>query len=109
MIQVLNFAGLLLVLLLLSKLTKEIKKMAVDLTALTQAVKDEKTVELSAIALLNGLTGQIGTLIAASGNTVDPVALQAIVDEVNANKQALADAVTANTPVAPPPPPPPAV
>jgi len=77
--------------------------MALDLTALTQAVNDEKTVEQSAITLLNGLTKQIADLVAASGNTVDPAALQAIVDQVNADKQALADAVAANTPAAPPP------
>src|SRR5690348_18501042 len=88
---------------LLTQLIKEIHQMALDLTALTQAVNDEKTVEQSAITLLNGLTKQIADLVAASGNTVDPAALQAIVDQVNADKQALADAVAANTPAAPPP------
>ncbi len=87
----------------LTKLIKEIHQMALDLTALTQAVNDEKTVEQSAITLLNGLTKSIADLVAASGNTVDPAALQAIVDQVNADKQALADAVAANTPAAPTP------
>ncbi len=99
---ILYFAGLILateaILHRLSKLKKEIKKMALDLTALTQAVNDEKTVEQSAITLLGGLAQKIADLIAASGNTVDPAALQAIVDEINTNKQALADAVAANTP-----------
>ena len=95
---------------LLSQLIKEIQQMALDLTALTDAVNAEKTVEQSAITLLNGLTSQIAQLIAASGNTVDPAALQAIVDQVTADTSTLAAAVAANTPAstvpAPPPPPP---
>ncbi len=77
--------------------------MAIDLTALKNAVDAEKTVEDSAITLLTGLTSQISALIAASGNTVDPAALQAIVDQVNTDAASLAAAVTANTPAAPAP------
>lgn len=72
--------------------------MALSLDALTKAVADEKTVEDSAVALLNGLTAKIAELIAASGNTVNPAELQSIIDAINADKQALADAVKANTP-----------
>ena len=84
--------------------------MALDLTALTNAVNAEKTVEQSAITLLSGLTSQIQSLIAASGNTVDPAALQAIVDQVNSDASTLAAAVAANTPASAPaaPAPPPA-
>jgi hypothetical protein len=85
-------------------LKQEIKKMALSLDALTQAVADEKTVEDSAIALLGGLTSKINDLIAASGNSVDPAALQAIVDELNTNKAALSAAVVLNTPASPAPP-----
>ncbi len=99
-IAIVLLAGLLAVWQRLTQLTKEIKKMAIDLTALTTAVNDEKTVEESAITLLTGLSQKIADLIAASGNTVDPAALQAIVDEINTNKAALAAAVSANTPAA---------
>jgi hypothetical protein len=71
--------------------------MAVSLDALTAAVEAESTVEQSAITLIGGLAGQIQDLIAKSGNTVDPVALQALVDKMTASQTALAAAVTANT------------
>ncbi len=54
----------------------------------------------SAVALLVALHDQLQAAIAAG----DPVALQAIADGLAANTQALAGAVTANTPVAPAPP-----
>ena len=71
--------------------------MAVSLDALTAAVEAESTVEQSAITLIGGLAAQIQDLIAKSGNTVDPVALQALVDKMTASQTALAAAVTANT------------
>jgi hypothetical protein len=71
--------------------------MAVSLDALTAAVEAESTVEQSAITLIGGLAAQIQDLIAKSGNTVDPVALQALVDKMTASQTALAVAVTANT------------
>jgi len=73
--------------------------MAVDLSALTQAVTDEVTVEESALTLIAGLAAQIATL--AAQPTVDPAALQALADKLNAEKTKLAAAITANTPVAP--------
>lgn len=72
-----------------------------------KAVNDEKTVEQSAIALLNGLTAKINILLAASGSSVDSSALRVIVDSINTNKTALVAAVIANTPVPILPPPPP--
>lgn len=71
-----------------------------DLTALTTAVSNEQSVEASAITLLSGLTTELNTLIANSGNTVDPAALQAIVTQITTNATTLAAAVTANTPTA---------
>ena len=51
-------------------------------------------VEASAIVLLNGLSAQIASL------KNDPVALQALADQLKTSSSALADAITANTPAA---------
>ena len=89
--------------------------MAIDITALQAAVANETTVDSSVEALItqvvaqeNSMAGQIQTLIAASGNSVDPVALQALVDTMTANAAALGQssavlqaAVSTNTPAAP--------
>ena len=61
-----------------------------DLEVQVAAVKD---VEDSAIALLTGLHAQL-TAALASG---DPAAIQKVIDELGANKDALASAVVANT------------
>jgi hypothetical protein len=79
---------------------KEIKKMALDITALQNAVAAEVTVEQKAIALLATLTAQIQTLITEAGNAVDPAALQALVDSMTASQAALAAAVASATPAA---------
>lgn len=79
---------------------KELVKIMLDLTALQTAVANEKSVEDSVVTLLGQLSQKITDLINQSGNTVDPAALQAIVDSINANKDTLASAVTANTPAA---------
>jgi hypothetical protein len=73
-----------------------------DLTALKTAVANEKTVEDSAIQLIQGIAAQLKALISQSGNTVDPATLQTIVDSMTAEQSALAAAVAANTPAAPP-------
>lgn len=65
-----------------------------DLTALTAQVKANTDVEASAIVLLNGLSAQIAQL------KNDPVALQALADQLKTSGSALADAITANTPAA---------
>lgn len=77
--------------------------MALDISSLTAAVANETTVEQSAITLISGIGAQLQTLIANSGNTVDPTALQAIVAQMTTSQTALAAAVVANTPVAPAP------
>lgn len=64
---------------------------------LTAAVTAEKTVEDSAIALLNGLSQQLKDAL-ASGNT--DAAVQTVIDSLAANTSALSAAVTANTPAA---------
>jgi len=80
----------------IKQLTKEEKKMATDLTALTEQVTNNTDVVQSAIALISGLAAELQ----AAGT--DPIALQSLVDELNTNNVALASAVTANTPAAPP-------
>lgn len=79
---------------------KELDQAMLDLTALQTAVANEKSVEDSVVTLLGQLSQKITDLINQSGNTVDPAALQQIVDTINANKDTLAAAVTANTPAA---------
>lgn len=86
---------------IISKLNNVLRKerdMAVDLSALQAAVARDTDVDQSAKTLLEGLTAKIQELIDASGNTVDPAALQGIVDGINSTTDALAAAVAANTP-----------
>lgn len=63
--------------------------------ALEAAVAAEDTVIDSVIVLL----GKLSDMIKAAGT--DPVRLAAVVADINAKKQALADAVVANTPATP--------
>lgn len=58
---------------------------------LTAAVQRETNVQSSAIALIQGLADQI------KQTSTEP-AVQALADQLNANADALAQAVTANTP-----------
>jgi hypothetical protein len=61
------------------------------------AVAAEKTVEDSVITLLGQISQQLKDAIAAN----DPAAMQAVVDQIDANAKSLSDAVTANTPASP--------
>ena len=81
----------------ITALTERIKAMSVDLQALKDAVAANTAVDQSAITLLTGLTAKIQELINASGPTVDPAELQAIVDTINADNASLGAAVAANT------------
>lgn len=63
--------------------------------SLIQEVTRNDAVDASAITLLNGLSAQIEQL------KNDPVALQALADELKGSSDALAAAVAANTPAAP--------
>ena len=62
-----------------------------DLSSITSAVAAETTVVASAVTLLTSLHDQ---LVAAG---TDPVALQALADQITSNTSALAAAVVANT------------
>lgn len=66
------------------------------LADITAAVAAEKTVEDSVVTLLQQLAQQLKDALANN----DPAAMQAVVDQINANAKALSDAVTANTPAA---------
>ena len=68
-----------------------------DLTALTQAVTNNTTVEGSAVTLIQTLADEL------KANAGDPAAVQALADQINASAKALGDAVAANTPAAPAP------
>jgi hypothetical protein len=81
--------------------TKEIGTIMLDISGLQQAVANETTVDQSVQALITGLANQITTLIAQSGDTVDPTALAALVSTMQQNASALTAAVSANTPAAP--------
>ena len=78
----------------LRELKQQGVKIMADLTNLTAQVKANTDVEASAIVLLNGLSAQIASL------KNDPVALQALADQLKTSGSALADAITANTPAA---------
>lgn len=74
--------------------------MSAQLDALAAAVAANTTVTGSAIELLNGLHDQLVALLAAE--VIDPAAVQALADDLSAQTQALAAAITENTPAAPP-------
>lgn len=62
------------------------------------AIADEKTVEQSAIVLMNALTEQLASLKDSGGATADQ--LDTLIAQINDNKTDLANAVKANTPQA---------
>lgn len=80
-------------------------KLMATLEEVKQAVQAEGSLEDSIITLLNGIAQQLKD--ALSGATLPPAVQQQVDDvfsQLEANKQKLADAVTANTPAAPTPP-----
>jgi hypothetical protein len=72
------------------------------LTALAADVAAEKTVEDSAIALLNGIPAVVAKALADAGvnDAASAAAVAAIDASIKANSATLSDAVTANTPAA---------
>lgn len=78
----------------LHSIIHKLNTMATDLTALTAAVAKDTEVDQSAITLLQGLKAALDTA------GTDPVALKALSDQIGSNTDALAAAVTANTPAA---------
>ena len=60
-------------------------------------IASQSTVEDSVVALLSQVSQQLKDAQAQN----DPAAVQAVIDQIDANTQKLTDAVTANTPAAP--------
>jgi len=85
---------------LMALVTKEENLVMSKIDDLTAAVTAEKTVEDSAVALLNGIAAQLQTALASS--TPD-VAVQSVIDSIKSNTDSLSAAVTANTPTPPAP------
>lgn len=74
------------------------------ITDLQAAVAAEKTVADSAVLLLTNLNQMLKDALANAGTPQDVVdSVAAITAQIDAEKQALADAVTANTPATPQP------
>ena len=82
---------------LLIRINRKVTKEMSDLSALTVEVQNNTSVDASAIMLLNGLSAQLAQI------ANDPVAVQALADELSSSSTALAAAVVANTPADVPP------
>jgi hypothetical protein len=80
-----------------TQLTKRIDLMAGELDALKASVSRNNDVVQSAITLIQGIKAALDAAIAAG----DPAALKALSDSLGSQDDALAAAVTANTPAAP--------
>ncbi len=80
--------------------SKRFKLTMKTLTDLQADVADETTVEQSAITLLGGLSAQIAALKTTNTDPTTAAEIDTLANTVEANKKALADAVTANTPAA---------
>lgn len=72
--------------------------MAVDLTALRDAVTRATSVDESAITLIQQIAAQLAAM--AAQPTVDPADLQQLADQLTTESGSLSDALTANTPAA---------
>lgn len=81
----------------LNDLTHKVNLIMATLDDVQTAVTAEDTVIDSAVALLNGLAGQIAAL------QPNQQAIDALAADVRAKTQTLADAITANTPGTPTP------
>ena len=83
------------------QMNRRIKHMAILIDDLLVKVTNLKTVQDSAIALLQGLSAQLNAAIAA---LPDQQKLQTLADALDTDAADMAAAVTANTPVVPAPP-----
>lgn len=86
----------------LSGIEAKMSQLSDKIDELTTKVTAETTVEQAAITLLQGLSAQIADLKTQLANAgVDPALVQKLTDlgtTIDARKQALADAIVANTP-----------
>ena len=74
------------------------KKMGQKLDTLTAQVAETKTVIGSAVTLIGGLKTRLDAAISAQQNGDDGAALDALSNDLAANTDTLAAAITANTP-----------
>jgi hypothetical protein len=81
----------------LNRIEGKVNTMAGELDALKASVSRNNDVVQSAITLIQGIKAALDAAIAAG----DPAALKALSDSLGSQDDALADAVTANTPAAP--------
>lgn len=77
----------------LAQLVHQEEQTMATIADLQTEVGQNTSVTESAVALLNGLSQQLKDALAAN----DPAAIQAVVDQLDANTSALAEAVTQNT------------
>jgi flagellin-specific chaperone FliS len=90
---------------LLKQILKKENQIMATLQDVLVEVHNESDLEDSLIVLMGGIVQQLKDAQAQN----DPAAIQAVIDQISANKKKLADAVTANTPVNPNPTPAPSV
>jgi small-conductance mechanosensitive channel len=83
----------------LNQLLAKEARMAVDLTALTNEVARNATVEQSVLALVQGMAAQLAAIPPSSDPTTQ-AAIDGLKATLQANDDALADAVSKNTPAA---------
>lgn len=89
----------------LSPILKELKLMAANLTALTAAVERTRGVEASVLILLAGLKDQVAKLSAENNDPSLQLAIDALVESLDAGAQPIAEAVASNPADVPPAPP----
>lgn len=70
------------------------------LDTLAADVEANTSATASVVQVVNTIVQELKDLQAASGNSVDPAALKAITDKLEANTAAIAAAVVAGTPAA---------
>jgi hypothetical protein len=78
---------------LLRQVIRNQERIMATLQDVRDAVARQTTVEQSVVTLLGQISQQLKDAIAAN----DPAALQAVVDQIDANTKTLSDAVLANT------------
>lgn len=81
---------------LILRLIKKVDKIMATMQELTASVQRNTDVDESVLTLIAGISQQLKDAQAAN----DPAAIQAVIDQLDANTKRMADAVTANTPAA---------
>lgn len=81
---------------LLQKTLKKVNIIMATMQELNAAVQRNTDVEASVETMLQGISQQLKDAKASN----DPAAIQAVIDQIDANTKRLSDAVTANTPAA---------